>query len=170
MCAAAPGSVQGHPVAFDSGSEGLGSAPMSRSGSLPGTPGSMHGHPVNFDSGSAGAGSAVMSRAGSEDLGEGEGGSVQVTAQSGMHEPSRQPQPDQAPQTKRVTLSGTAACTDSASTPFCLHLNTAQAGGHPCAAISVFRLDQYPLPSLWKTNSCRLCWQLQDQCTVTLRW
>ena len=80
LCCAAPGSVQGHPVAFDSGSEGPGSAPMSRSGSLPGTPGSVQGHPVSFDSGSAGAGSAVMSRAGSEDLGEGEGGSVQVRA------------------------------------------------------------------------------------------
>ena len=71
--------MQGHPVAFDSGSEGPGSAPMSRSGSQPGTPGSVHGHPIAFDSGSAGAGSAVMSRAGSEDIAE-EAGSVQVRA------------------------------------------------------------------------------------------
>jgi len=43
-------------------------------------PGSVQGHPVAFDSGSAGAGSAVMSRAGSQELGEQEGGSVQVRA------------------------------------------------------------------------------------------
>ena len=79
MPGSGPGSVQGHPVAFDSGSEGPGSAPMSRSGSQPGTPGSVHGHPIAFDSGSAGAGSAVMSRAGSEDIAE-EAGSVQVRA------------------------------------------------------------------------------------------
>ena len=59
---------------FDSGSEGPGSAPMSRTGSQPGTPpGSVQGHPVAFDSGSAGLGSAVASRMGSEDM-----GSVQV--------------------------------------------------------------------------------------------
>ena len=73
LCAA-PASVQGHPLNFDSGSEGPGSAPMSRSGSEPGTPpGSVQGHPVAFDSGSAGLGSAAASRMGSEDM-----GSVQV--------------------------------------------------------------------------------------------